>query len=74
MCAVEIVKNKATKEEFPAEEKIGIRVNEETQKRGLFSRLRGDVYCLAPPIITSEFQLNRIVEILQKSIEAVLGE
>ncbi|MCH7988295.1 MAG: aspartate aminotransferase family protein, partial [Planctomycetes bacterium] len=74
MCAVEIVKNKATKEEFSAEEKIGIRVNEETQKRGLFSRLRGDVYCLAPPIITSEVQLDRIAEILQKSIEAVLGE
>ena len=74
MCAVEIVKNKATKEEFPAEETIGIRVHEETQERGLFSRLRGDVFCLAPPIITSEVQLNRIVEILQKSIEAVLGE
>ncbi|MCH7688622.1 MAG: aspartate aminotransferase family protein [Planctomycetes bacterium] len=74
MCAVEIVKNKATKEEFPAEETIGIRVNEETQERGLFSRLRGDVFCLAPPIITSEVQLDRIVEILQKSIEAVLGE
>jgi adenosylmethionine-8-amino-7-oxononanoate aminotransferase len=74
MCAVEFVKNKSTKEEFPAEEKIGIRVHEETQERGLFSRLRGDVFCLAPPIVTSEVQLNRIVEILQKSIEAVLGE
>ena len=74
MCAVEFVRDKATREEFPAEEKIGIRVNEETQERGLFSRLRGDVFCLAPPIVTSEVQLDRIVEILQKSIEAVLGE
>jgi adenosylmethionine-8-amino-7-oxononanoate aminotransferase len=74
MCAVEIVRDKATREEFPADEKIGIRVNEETQKRGLFSRLRGDVFCLAPPIITSEVQLDRIVEILQQSIEAVLEE
>jgi adenosylmethionine-8-amino-7-oxononanoate aminotransferase len=73
MCAVELVKDKATKEEFAASEKIGARVNLETQQRGLFSRVRGDVYNLAPPIVTTREQLDRIVEILRDSVKAVLG-
>ncbi len=73
MCAVEVVADRATKEEFPADEKVGARINAETQKRGLFSRLRGDVYCLAPPIVVTEKQLDRIVEILRDSINAVVG-
>ncbi|MCB1719764.1 MAG: aspartate aminotransferase family protein, partial [Candidatus Competibacteraceae bacterium] len=54
MCAVELVKDKATKEEFDAAEKIGPKVHNATVDRGLFSRVRGDVYCLAPPIVTTE--------------------
>ena len=73
MCAVEVVADRATKEEFPADEKVGARINAETQKRGLFSRLRGDVFCLAPPIVVTEKQLDRIVGILRDSIDAVVG-
>ena len=63
----------ATKAEFPAAEKVGPRVHAATQERGLFTRLRGDVYNLAPPFITTEAQIDRMVEILGESIEAVLG-
>ncbi|MFQ5732074.1 MAG: aspartate aminotransferase family protein [Planctomycetaceae bacterium] len=73
MCAVELVQDKATKAEFPAEDKVGIRVHQATEKRGLFSRLRGDVYCLAPPVVSSEKTLDRIVEILRDSVQDVLG-
>jgi adenosylmethionine-8-amino-7-oxononanoate aminotransferase len=73
MCGVEIVKDKSTKDEFAASEKIGIQVYNEAQKRGLFSRVRGDIYCLAPPIVTTHKQLDRIVEILRESVRAVLG-
>ena len=71
MCAVEYVEDKATKAEFPAEEKIGIRLHAETQNRGLFSRLRGDVFCLAPPFVTTDEQLDRIVEIMREATDAV---
>ncbi len=71
MCAVEYVEDKATKAEFPPEEKIGIRLHAETQKRGLFSRLRGDVFCLAPPFVTTDEQLDRVVEIMRESTDAV---
>jgi adenosylmethionine-8-amino-7-oxononanoate aminotransferase len=73
MCAVEIVKDRATKEEFPPSDKIGPRVHEEAQKRGLFSRHRGDVYLLAPPLVTTDAELDRVVQIVGESIRAVLG-
>ena len=73
MAAVELVSDKATKVEFAPEEKVGIRVHDATLKRGMFSRVRGDVYCLAPPFVTEEGQIDRMVEILGESIDEVLG-
>ena len=73
MCAVEIVADKSTKEEFPAGDKVGIRVHAETDKRGLFSRVRGDVYVLAPPVVITDGEIDRVVETLAESVRAVLG-
>lgn len=73
MCGVEIVKDRQTREEFAAADKVGPRVHEACARRGLFSRARGDVYCLAPPIVTTHAQLDRIVEILHESVVEVLG-
>ena len=72
MCAVEMVQDKATRAEFPATDNIGVKVHAATQQRGLFSRLRGDVFCLAPPVVTTTEQLDRIVEILAAAIAEVL--
>lgn len=74
MCAVEFVRNKTTKAEFTSAERLGERLNAETQKRGLFSRLRGDVFCLAPPYVITRQQLDRIVSILAGSAVAVLRD
>jgi adenosylmethionine-8-amino-7-oxononanoate aminotransferase len=73
MAAVELVADKGTKAEFPPEAAIGPRVHAATQARGMFTRLRGDVYNLAPCYVTSEAQLGRMVEILGESIAEVLG-
>ena len=72
MCAVEIVQDKASKDEFPAADNVGNRVHAAAQARGLFSRVRGDVFPLAPPAVTSEEQLDRMVEILRDSVHEVL--
>ncbi len=74
MAAIEIVRDKATKEEFPAEENMGVKLHLETQQRGLFSRLRGDVFCIAPPVISSREVLDRIVEIMSDSVQALFGQ
>ena len=73
MCAVEFVRDRASKEEFDAAENVGGRINSATIDRGMFSRARGDLYCLAPPITTSEAQLDRMVDILAESTRTVLG-
>ena len=39
----------------------------------MFSRLRGDVYNFGPCFVTTEAQIDRMVEILGESITAVLG-
>ena len=73
MCAVELVADKTTKAQFPAAEKVGTRIFAAAEERGLFSRTRGDIYNLAPCFVTTEEQVDRMVEILGDAIQAVLG-
>jgi adenosylmethionine-8-amino-7-oxononanoate aminotransferase len=73
MCAVEYVKDKQTKEEFAPADGIGAKIHSATVERGMFSRVRADVYCIAPPIVTDDATLDRIVDILADSTRAVLG-
>jgi len=73
MCAVEYVRDRSTKEEFDPQEKVGARIHAATQELGLFSRLRGDVFCIAPPFVTTEAQIDRIVEVMKEATTNVLG-
>jgi adenosylmethionine-8-amino-7-oxononanoate aminotransferase len=59
MCAVELVKDRDSKAEFPAGEKVGTRINAEAQRRGLFSRNRADIYMLAPPFVVTTSEIDR---------------
>ncbi len=73
LAAVELVADRSTKAPFPAEAKAGPRVHAETQRRGMFTRLRGDIYNLAPSFVTTPAQIDRMVEILGESIRTALG-
>ena len=73
MCAVEFVKDRDTKASFAPEEQVGARINAEAAARGLFSRVRGDVFVLAPPFVTPDDVLDRIGDILAAATKAVLG-
>jgi adenosylmethionine-8-amino-7-oxononanoate aminotransferase len=73
MCAVEFMKEPETKTPFAPEEQVGGRIHAEAVARGLFSRVRGDTFVLAPPFITPDTQLDRISEILASAVGAVLG-
>ncbi|MEC9152817.1 MAG: aspartate aminotransferase family protein [Pseudomonadota bacterium] len=73
MVGVEYVKDRSTKEVFDASENIGSRIHAEGMQRGLFSRVRGDAYCLAPPIVTKESTIDNIIDIIADSTRAVLG-
>jgi adenosylmethionine-8-amino-7-oxononanoate aminotransferase len=74
MVAVELVADKQSRAEFPAAEQIGRRVHAATQERGMFTRMRGDIYNFAPCYVATDAQIDRMVEILGDSIESVLGK
>jgi adenosylmethionine-8-amino-7-oxononanoate aminotransferase len=73
MCAVEFVKDRGAKTPFPPDQQVGTRIHAECVSRGLFSRVRGDVFVLAPPFVTPDDVLDRIVEVLASSTHTVLG-
>jgi len=73
MCGIEYVQDRATKEPFPAAEAVGPRIHAAGAARGLFSRTRGDVYLVAPPIASAEATIDRTVEILAEATKEVLG-
>ena len=73
MAAVELVADKSSRAEFPAADQVGGKVHADTQQRGMFTRMRGDIYNFAPCYVTRDDQIDRMVEILGDSIQSVLG-
>src|SRR5215471_11188737 len=56
LVGLELVEDKPTKKPFDPSRKMGDRLHKECCKRGLFSRIRGDIYLLSPPFVTTEAQ------------------
>ncbi|MBN2466789.1 MAG: adenosylmethionine--8-amino-7-oxononanoate transaminase [Deltaproteobacteria bacterium] len=71
MVGIELVSDTKTKESYPYEEKVGIRVIQEARKHGLVIRPLGDVIVLMPPLSTTEDQLREIVDITVAAIKTV---
>lgn len=71
MMGMEFVKDKATKETYADEVNIGLRIAQETQKRGLIARPLGNILILSPTLIMDEAMIGQIEGILRESIEAV---
>ena len=71
MAAVELVADQATKQAFAPAANVGPRVGAEMLKRGLWTRVVGDTICLAPPLVTSEDQIDRIVASVGGAIRAL---
>ena len=74
MAAVELVADKTTKQPYPAEVNVGAHVYQEMLKRGLFTRVLGDMILLAPPLVSTEEQIDQIVAIIGESVQAVIAE
>jgi adenosylmethionine-8-amino-7-oxononanoate aminotransferase len=74
MAAVEIVADKTTKQQFPAEAGVTQKLTDALLDRGLYTRVAMDCICLAPPLVTTDDQIDRIVETLRQTIPAVLAQ
>lgn len=69
MVGIELVKDRDSKEEYPYEKKMGIKVIQEARKRGLILRPLGNVIVLMPPLSISVEELGKILEITYESIK-----
>jgi adenosylmethionine-8-amino-7-oxononanoate aminotransferase len=71
LAGLELVEDKATKKAFDPALKMGERLHQECCKRGLYSRIRGDIYLIAPPFVTTDAQIDQIVNTVGESIRAL---
>ncbi len=71
--AVELVADKEKHKPFPLELGVGARLVAACKERGLISRNFGDSYLLAPPLVTSPEQIDRIIAILRESIQETVA-
>ena len=74
MMGLEFVQNKDTKEVFAEELKVGNRVSQAAQARGLIVRPLGNMIVMSPPLILSEGQIDEITGILRESIASVTDD
>ncbi|MGH7265697.1 MAG: aspartate aminotransferase family protein, partial [Candidatus Rokuibacteriota bacterium] len=81
LAAVELVADRQTKAGFAPDQKVGARVRREMEKRGLVTRIRSypvaggtiaEHVFFAPPLVVSEAQVDRIVDIARGAITAVV--
>jgi adenosylmethionine-8-amino-7-oxononanoate aminotransferase len=82
LAALELVEDRATKRNFPADRKVAPRLQAEMMKRGMVTRTRavggphpapGDTVYYAPPLVVTAADVDRIVEITRDAVRAVLG-
>ena len=74
MAAVEVVADKATKQQFPAEIGMTQKLTDALLDRGLYTRVAMDCICVAPPLVTTDAQIDRIVGIIGETVSAVVSE
>jgi adenosylmethionine-8-amino-7-oxononanoate aminotransferase len=72
MIGIELVRDKATREPFPLEEKAGIRVIQEARRRGVIIRPLGNVAVLVPHLSFSQKELKVLLDVTYQSILTAL--
>ncbi len=71
VAGLELVAEKESRAPFDPAQIVGPRLLKEMRSRGLVTRVKGESILLAPPFVTTEEQIDRIVDIVAKSIKAV---
>jgi adenosylmethionine-8-amino-7-oxononanoate aminotransferase len=71
--AIELVRDRATREGYPWEEKRGLRVCDWARGQGVLVRPLGNVLVVMPPLSVTLAELDRICDALEGGIVAVTG-
>jgi adenosylmethionine-8-amino-7-oxononanoate aminotransferase len=70
--AIELVRDKVTREQFPVTERVAARVVAAAVKRGVLGRpLPGDTIAFAPPLVITREQIDRIVTAYRGALDEV---
>ncbi len=73
IAAVELVADRSTRAPFDAGQKVGPRLLKALRERGLITRLKGESILLAPPLVSTPEQIDRIIEAVRDSTLEVVG-
>lgn len=66
--AVELVKDKATKESFPSQERIGYQIYQIALEKGLLLRPLGNILYFMPPYVISKEEIKMMIETANEAI------
>jgi 4-aminobutyrate--pyruvate transaminase len=73
IAAIELVADRSTRERFDPPGAAGAKVVAEMRNRGVITRARLDSILLAPPLVITSDQVDRIIETVEGSIQATIG-
>lgn len=71
IAGIELIKDKAAKEPYPWEQKMGWKVAYRAREEGVLIRPLGNVIVIMPPLSISIENLNRLVDVIKGAIIAV---
>ncbi len=71
MIGIELVRDRATKEEYPYGDRVGHRVCLAARRRGIILRPLGNVVVLMPPLSLSADEARWLGHVVHESIEEV---
>jgi adenosylmethionine-8-amino-7-oxononanoate aminotransferase len=71
--AIELVRDPATKEPFPAKVAFGVRVGKRALENGLLCRFDPNWIAFGPPLISTAEQIDEMVALLDRSLGEVLA-
>ena len=72
--AIELVKNKATKESFPWQERRGLTVYQHALKKGILLRPLGNVIYFMPPYVIDEGQIEMLANTAWEGIQLAVHQ
>src|SRR5581483_4314751 len=72
IAAVEIVADKATKAAFPADRQLNQRGMDMLIANGLYTRVLFDAICFSPPLVITDEQIERMVNIVRQTLPQLL--
>jgi putrescine---pyruvate transaminase len=73
LAAVELVEDRGSKAPFAADKKVGPRVLQELNKRGIVTRARLEHIFFAPPLVVTEAQVDTLVSATRDAVKTVTG-